>query len=54
MEVKLEEVEMKVKRKDYLRWAVTLAAASIMSNKRERMICLALKRTLRGIENDKY
>ena len=39
---------------DYMRWAVTLAAASIMSNKRERMICRALKRTLRGIENDKY
>ncbi len=45
---------MRIKIADYMRWIVTLVAASIMSNRRERMICRALKRTLRGIENDKY
>ena len=37
---------------DYMRWAVTLIAATIMSNKRARMINKALKRTIRGISND--
>lgn len=40
---------------DYMRWAVTLIAATIMRNKRARMINKALKRTIRGIlNNDKY
>ncbi len=43
-----------IRQTDYMRWIVTLIAASIMSNRRERMICRALKITLRRIENDKY
>ena len=43
-----------IRQMDYMRWAVTLIAATIMRNKRARMICGALKITLRGIENDKY
>ena len=49
---KVERGRNMIRQIDYMRWAVTLIAATIMSNKRARMINKALKRTIRGISND--
>lgn len=52
---KVEKGRNMIRQIDYMRWAVTLIAATVMRNKRARMINKALKRTIRGIlNNDKY